>query len=178
MPPCERGNTKLRSSPSKSGAPEENATYLKLEKPRFLFLEGSGGTCLLGVAACSSAALGDGGGGFHLSGGPPPVALLFLLLLRRRRRRIFRGRRGREPLLLAQPVLLTLLLPATGSPNPPLLPARCPLLFPSLRGAGNRPGPGRGRVRPRSVHGQDRAGASRENEERRKTYSPSGRRGA
>jgi hypothetical protein len=36
------GNTRLSSSPSKSRAPRENATYLKLEKPRFLFLEGSG----------------------------------------------------------------------------------------------------------------------------------------
>jgi hypothetical protein len=39
-----RTHTKLSSSPSKSGAPGENAAYLKLEKPRFLFLEGSGGT--------------------------------------------------------------------------------------------------------------------------------------
>jgi hypothetical protein len=96
MPPCERGNTKLRSSPSKSGAPEENATYLKLEKPRFLFLDGSGGAATAVVAAgasavhaasstdrpavgaCSSAtstALGDGGGGFHLSAGARPPSL-------------------------------------------------------------------------------------------------------
>jgi hypothetical protein len=52
-PPCECINTKLSSSFSKSGAPRENATYLKLEKPRFLFLESLGGapTAPITVAA-------------------------------------------------------------------------------------------------------------------------------
>jgi hypothetical protein len=78
------------------------------------------------AGACSSAAstaLGDGGGGFHLSGGSSPPIALFLLLLSRRRG-ILWGRRGREPLLLAQPVLLALMLPALPPPDPPLLPTR------------------------------------------------------
>jgi hypothetical protein len=56
-PPCERRNTRLSSSPSKSGAPGDRATHLKLEKPRFLFLEGSGGTATTPVVA--TAALAD-----------------------------------------------------------------------------------------------------------------------
>jgi hypothetical protein len=44
---------KLSSSPSKSGAPKENAAYLKLEKPRFLFLEGSGGAPTVPVTAAA-----------------------------------------------------------------------------------------------------------------------------
>jgi hypothetical protein len=51
------GNTRLSSSPSKSGTPGENATYLKLEKPRFHFLEGSGGATAAPVTA--TAALAD-----------------------------------------------------------------------------------------------------------------------
>jgi hypothetical protein len=151
----------------------ESAAYLKLEKPRFLFLEGSGGApttlvaaiaaladvpaalaCASAVRATSStdrpaadasapaagtyssvtsAALGDGGGGFHLSGGlppsfsssppPPPTNSLELP--------------GGKALLLTQPVLLALLLPALPPPDPLLLPARGPLLLPSLRGAGD-----------------------------------------
>jgi hypothetical protein len=42
MPPSERRNAQLSPSPSKSGVPAENTTYLKLEKPCVLFLEGSG----------------------------------------------------------------------------------------------------------------------------------------
>jgi hypothetical protein len=57
VPPCERRNIKLSSSPSKSGAPGESATYLKLEKPCFLFLEGSGGAATAPVVA--AAALAD-----------------------------------------------------------------------------------------------------------------------
>jgi hypothetical protein len=73
-----------------------------LEKPRFLFLEGSGGATvspagastddpMAGASApatgtsstATSAAHGDGGGGFHLSGAAPPVALfLFFLVFR------------------------------------------------------------------------------------------------
>jgi hypothetical protein len=55
-------------------------------------------------------------------------------------------------LLLAQSVLLTLLLPVLPLPDSPLLPARRPLLFPTLRGVGSRPGSGRRWVRPRGVH--------------------------
>jgi hypothetical protein len=56
MPPCERRNTRLSSNPSKSGAPGERATHLKLEKPRFLFLEGSGGTATTPVVATATLA--------------------------------------------------------------------------------------------------------------------------
>jgi hypothetical protein len=52
--PCERKNIKLSSSPSKLGALGESATYLKLEKPRFLFLEGSGGAATALVAAATA----------------------------------------------------------------------------------------------------------------------------
>jgi hypothetical protein len=48
---------KLSSSPPKPGAPEENATYLKVEKPRFLFLEGSTDAVVVPVVA--AAALPD-----------------------------------------------------------------------------------------------------------------------
>jgi hypothetical protein len=41
VPPYEHGNTELSSIPSKPGEPGEEVAYLKLEKPRFLFLEGS-----------------------------------------------------------------------------------------------------------------------------------------
>jgi hypothetical protein len=41
-------NTKLSTKPSKPGARRENATYLRFEKPRFLFLEGSVGVALDG----------------------------------------------------------------------------------------------------------------------------------
>jgi hypothetical protein len=56
VPPCERRNIKLSSSPSKSGAPGENVPYLKLEKPRFLFLEGSGGAATTPVATAVALA--------------------------------------------------------------------------------------------------------------------------
>jgi hypothetical protein len=105
----------------------------------------------------ASAALGDKGWGFHLSGEPAPVALLFffllLLLLLLLRRRVRRRPRGRgEPVLLAQPGLLTVLLPVLLPPDSPLLRARRPLLFPPLCGAGGRPGPGHRRIRSRGVH--------------------------
>jgi hypothetical protein len=60
---------------------------------------------------------------------------------------------GRESILLAQPVLLIPLFPALPPPDFLLLLARRPLLLPSLHGAGDRSGSGRGRVRPRGVHG-------------------------
>jgi hypothetical protein len=50
-------NTRSISGPSKSGAHGENATYPKLEKPRFLFLEGLADAAVAPVAA--AAALPD-----------------------------------------------------------------------------------------------------------------------
>jgi hypothetical protein len=134
--------------------------YLKLEKRRLLFLGGSTGVlaaadvatgtspvisaaragasaaratslmdCLAAGApapapsagsSAASAALGEGGAGPHL-------VLLFLV-----RRRVLLSRRGRESLLLTQPELLTLLFPALPSPDPLLLLARRPLMFPPL----------------------------------------------
>jgi hypothetical protein len=49
-------NTRSSSSPSKPGTPGENAAYLKLEKPRFLFLEGSGAVAAMPVAATTALA--------------------------------------------------------------------------------------------------------------------------
>jgi hypothetical protein len=46
----------MNTSPSKSGAYREGATYLKLEKPRFLFLEGSGGAAVAPVVAAAALA--------------------------------------------------------------------------------------------------------------------------
>jgi hypothetical protein len=54
-------------------------------------------------------------------------------------------------LLLAQPVLLTVLLPALSPLEPPLLRAHRPLMFPPLRGPGGRPGPARRRIRSRGI---------------------------
>jgi hypothetical protein len=58
VPPRERRNAQLSSSPLKSGVPAENTTYLKLEKPRFLFLEGSGGTPTTPFAATAATLTG------------------------------------------------------------------------------------------------------------------------
>jgi hypothetical protein len=198
----QKHKTELQAS--KSGAPGESATYLKLEKPRFLFLEGLRGTSTAPViaaaaladapavlasasvacagsstdrstaGACSSAAstaLGDEGGGFHLSAGPPSLSSYSSSSDDE-----FSGVAGGEPLLLTQLVLLIPLLPTLLAPDPPLLPARCLLLFTLLRGTSGRPSPGCRWIRSCSVHGhpllkdnyQDRTGASRENEERRK----------
>jgi hypothetical protein len=55
-------------------------------------------------------------------------------------------------LLLTHLVLLVPLLSVLPPSDPPLLPTRGPLLLLSLRGAGDRSGSGRGRVRPCSVH--------------------------
>jgi hypothetical protein len=101
--PCEREHTRLSTSPSKSRAHRGSATHLKLEKPRFIFLEGSGGTAVVpagatvaltgasaalagsstddpaagasapATGACSTAR-GDGGRGFHFSGGGPSLS--------------------------------------------------------------------------------------------------------
>jgi hypothetical protein len=72
-----------------------------------------------------------------------PIALLILV-----GRRVLRSRRGRESLLLAQSELLTLLFPALPSPDPLLLLARRPLLFPPLH---------RARARAQGMGGLDRA---------------------
>jgi hypothetical protein len=56
-------------------------------------------------------------------------------------------------MLLAQPVLLTVLLPVLPPTEPSLLGVRHPLLFPPLRGASSRPGSGSWRVRPHGLHG-------------------------
>jgi hypothetical protein len=56
VPPCERRNTRLSSSPSKTGALGEITSYLKLENPRFLFLEGSGGAAVAPVAVAIALA--------------------------------------------------------------------------------------------------------------------------
>jgi hypothetical protein len=143
------GNIRVNIDPSRLKMHGGNATHLRLEKPHFLFLEGSGGApvaptgtavALVGASAAPAgastddpAAGGDGGGGFHLSGGPPHHSLFPPPLTRSSPASL-----GGEPLLLAQPVLLTLLLPALPPPDSPLLPARRPLLFPSPRGAGSR----------------------------------------
>jgi hypothetical protein len=57
VPPYKHRNTEWSSSPSKPGALGENATHRKLEKPHFLFLEGSGGAPTVPVAV--AAALAD-----------------------------------------------------------------------------------------------------------------------
>jgi hypothetical protein len=79
-----------------------------------------------------------------IGGGPPPITLLLLI-----RRPVRQHRRRGESLLLMQPVLLVVLLQALPLPEPLLLRARHPLLFPPLRGVG---GP-----RARGVGGSDRA---------------------
>jgi hypothetical protein len=117
------------------------------------------GASVPATGACSmatSAARSDGGEGLHLSGGlaphrsppppPPPPPTMSSPASPG-------GGGGSESLLLAQPVLLTLLLPALPPPDSPLLRARRPLRFPSLRRAGGCPGPGRQRIRSRGVHG-------------------------
>jgi hypothetical protein len=55
-------------------------------------------------------------------------------------------------LLLAQPVLLTMLLPALPPLDPPLFPACSPLLLPSLRRTRGRSGSGRRRIRPCGIY--------------------------
>jgi hypothetical protein len=68
-------------------------------------------------------------------------------------------------------------------PDSLLLPTHRPLPLPSLRGAGDYPGSGRGRVGPRGVHGcpllknycHDCIDTLQGNEKGRKAYSPPGR---
>jgi hypothetical protein len=72
VPPCERRNAKLSSSSSKSEAPGDNTTYLKLEKPCFLFLEASGGAPTAPVAA--NAVLADASAACAASSTDRPAA--------------------------------------------------------------------------------------------------------
>jgi hypothetical protein len=79
------------------------------------------------AGACSTTALGalgDGGGGFHLSGARP----LSLSSSSSSDDDEFSGVAGGEPLLLTQPILFTLLLPALPVLDSPLLLSRRPLL--------------------------------------------------
>jgi hypothetical protein len=55
-PPCEQRNARLSSSSSNIGAPGERTAYLKVEKPRFLFLEGSGATAVAPIVAAIALA--------------------------------------------------------------------------------------------------------------------------
>jgi hypothetical protein len=210
------GRQKTELQPLETETSGGGTAYLKVEKPHFLFLEGSAGAAVAPVVvaatlpdasaaratsctdrpaagasapitgACSSsasAALGEGARDSTSQGGPPLITLLFFLLSRRR---ILWSRRWRESVLLAQPVLFVPLLPALPPPDSLFLPARRPLLLPSLCGAGNCSGLGRGRVRPRGVHGhpllkndcQNRVGTLQQNKKGRKAYSPPGCRGA
>jgi hypothetical protein len=149
--------------------------YLRVEKPRFLFLEGSTGaeaaadvtTVALPDAsaaraassvdrpgadasapapgACSSTASTTLGEGAAGSHLSGGPAPITLLLLFLIRRRILRGHRGRESLLLAQPEFFVPLLPPFPPQDPSLLLARRPLLL-LLR---------RARARARGVGGSD-----------------------
>jgi hypothetical protein len=153
----------MSTSRSKLRTHGESAAHLKLEKPRFLFLEGSGGATVVPADAAvapadsstddpvagatspavgtysmaSSAAHGDGGGGLHLSEGRPSS-----LSSSYSDDEFIGVVGGGESSLLTQPVLLALLLPALSPPDSPLLRARRPLLLPPMRGAGGRPRPG------------------------------------
>jgi hypothetical protein len=96
---------------------------------------------------------GSGRGGRRLpplGGSPTPIILILPLLLVRRR--VLQSPRGGEPLLLAQPELLTPPFPALPSPDPLLFLARRLLLLPPLCRARTLLGFGRGRVGPRGVH--------------------------
>jgi hypothetical protein len=50
-PPCERKNEKIKLLPLETGASGGAIAYLKVEKPRFLFLEGSTGAVVAAIAA-------------------------------------------------------------------------------------------------------------------------------
>jgi hypothetical protein len=213
VPPCEHKNEKIRLQPLETGAYGGAITYSSSRVRRTLLWRLSplpqhpqtpprhvpvpswrasvlprtpGGGCfrarhgrLLLCRLCGSWRRGWG----HppLGGSPPPITFFFLLL-----RRVLWGHRGREPLLLAQPVFLTLLFPALPPPDPPLLLARSPFLLPSLCNVRGRSGSGHRRVRPRGIHNhpllkgdcQNRAGTLRGSKKGRKTYSPPGRRRA
>jgi hypothetical protein len=73
-PPCEQKNTRMSTSPSKSRVHRGSATHLRLEKPCFPFLEGSGGTAV--APASASAALASSSTDNLVAGAPrPPQAL-------------------------------------------------------------------------------------------------------
>jgi hypothetical protein len=57
VPPCEHKNEKIRLMPLKTGVSGGATTFLKVEKPYFLFLEGSTGLVVAAVVA--TAALPD-----------------------------------------------------------------------------------------------------------------------
>jgi hypothetical protein len=163
MSPCKRKNTKLITNPSKPGARGENATYLRLQKPRFLFLEGSVRAVVAPVVAAAVlvdelAALADASAartasstGCPAAGAPAPVPRPPPLKGPAPRRSpppppvtmSSRESPWGEPLLLAQPVLFALLLPALPPLDSCFLLARRQLLYPPLRSAGGRLGPGR-----------------------------------
>jgi hypothetical protein len=95
--PVNEKNTRMSTSPSKSRAHRGSVAHLKLEKPRFLFLEGSGGATVAPTSAvvalagsstdnpvagasapttgtnstATSAARGDGGDSTSRGGGAP-----------------------------------------------------------------------------------------------------------
>jgi hypothetical protein len=98
------------------------------------------------VSSAASAALGERGEGSHLSRGARPPSLSSSSSLSDDEYSEVPG--GEEPLLLAQPELLTPLFPVLLLPDPLLLLARRPLLLPPLR---------RARARARGVGGSDRA---------------------
>jgi hypothetical protein len=54
VPPSERKNKKIKLLPPETGASRGVIAYLKVEKPRFLFLEGSTGV-FVAVAAAAAA---------------------------------------------------------------------------------------------------------------------------
>jgi hypothetical protein len=208
--PANAKNRRIRLWPLETETPRRTTAYLKVEKPRFLFLEGSADAAAVPIAAAAApphvaaapvaavatppdvaaalvvvgAALLDAAAvragasatrfdalaaralpralaPLPLAGPlatgveaptslePAPIAPFFLLLLRRRD---LRSHRLRESLLLAQPVLLAVLLPALPPSDASLLLARGPLLLSSLRRARDRAGSGRGQVGPRGVY--------------------------
>jgi hypothetical protein len=164
--------------PFETRASGEATAYLKVEKPRFLFLEGSAdAVAAAGVAAtalpdtstacatssvdrlaagtstpapgtCPSAASVALGEGAQAPTSQGGLPPVAFFLLSFSRRRVLRGRRRGESLLLAQPVFFVPLFPAHPPPDPSLLLARRSLLLPLLR---------RARARARGVSGSDRA---------------------
>jgi hypothetical protein len=149
----------VSQNPGRAG---KNATYLRLEKPRFLFQEGWGRLHRAYWRLCGARwhlhrrpddgwLLARHEGRFHycplrqwgwgrgfppIRGGPLPVALL--LVRRQVRQRRWRG----ETLLLALPVLFVVLVEALLPPDPPLLresrPVPLSLLCCAAGGMGSR----------------------------------------
>jgi hypothetical protein len=140
-----------------------------LEKPCFLFLEGSSGTTVVPAgtyvapigastddpvtgayaaatgtsSTASSATRGDGGGGFHLSEATRPPSLSSSSSDDESA-----GACGGERPCCSQPILLIVLFQAFPPPDFSLLRARRPLPFSLLRGVTGRSGPECWRVRP------------------------------